>query len=157
MQYDKSLLISMNLKNIKESIKIIFFLIILLFIMHSNRSFYNLYILAKFNIDERLTKSYGYCNNASYGFINEIYNEYSIKENILILNDNPNFSFNNSVWFKYIPNKKLNKKKIILLNNNNSIELVDEKKARLTFKNKKYGIYNILKNEDDCFFLEKHD
>ena len=83
MQYDKSLLISMNLKNIKESIKIIFFLIILLFIMHSNRSFYNLYILAKFNIDERLTKSYGYCNNASYGFINEIYNEYSIKENIL--------------------------------------------------------------------------
>ncbi len=125
--------------------------------MHSNRSFYNLYILAKFNIDERLTKSYGYCNNASYGFINEIYNEYSIKENILILNDNPNFSFNNSVWFKYIPNKKLNKKKIILLNNNNSIELVDEKKARLTFKNKKYGIYNILKNEDDCFFLEKHD
>ena len=157
MQYDKSLLISMNLKNIKESIKIIFFLIILLFIMHSNRSFYNLYILAKFNIDERLTKSYGYCNNASYGFINEIYNEYSIKENILILNDNPNFSFNNSVWFKYIPNKKLNKKKIILLNNNNSIELVDEKKARLTFKNKKYGIYNILKNKDDCFFLEKHD
>ena len=107
MQYDKSLLISMNLKNIKESIKIIFFLIILLFIMHSNRSFYNLYILAKFNIDERLTKSYGYCNNASYGFINEIYNEYSIKENILILNDNPNFSFNNSVWFKYIPNKKM--------------------------------------------------
>jgi len=157
MQYDKSLLISMNLKNIKESIKIIFFLIILLFIMHSNRSFYNLYILAKFNIDERLTKSYGYCNNASYGFINEIYSEYSIKENILILNDNPNFSFNNSVWFKYIPNKKLNKKKIILLNNNNSIELVDEKKARLTFKNKKYGIYNILKNKDDCFFLEKHD
>ena len=157
MQYDKSLLISMNLKNKKNSIKIIFFLIILLFIMHSNKSFYNLYILAKFNIDERLTKSYGYCNDASYGFINEIYKEYSIKENILILNDNPNFSFNNSVWFKYIPNKKLNKKKIILLNNNNSLELVDEKKARLTFKNKKFGIYSILKNENDCFFLEKHD
>ena len=157
MQYDKSLLISMNLKNIKRSSKIIFFLIIFLFIMHLNRSFYNLYVLTKFSIIVRLTKSYGYCNDASFGFINNIYNEYSINENILILNDNPNFSFNNSVWFKYIPNKKINKKKIILLNNKNSAELIDEKKVRLTFKNKKYGIYNILKKEDDCLYLEKHD
>ena len=125
--------------------------------MHLNRSFYNLYVLTKFSIVERLTKSYGYCNNAGFGFINNIYNEYSINENILILNDNPNFSFNNSVWFKYIPNKKINKKKIIILNNKNSAELIDEKKVRLTFKNKKYGIYNILKKEDDCLYLEKHD
>ena len=125
--------------------------------MHINGTFYNLYIISKFNIGERLTKSYGYCNDASYGFIDEIYKEYSISENLLILNDNPNFSFNNSVWFKYIPNNKINEKKIILLNNKNSIELIDEKKANLTFKNKKFGIYNILKKKGNCLYLEKYD
>ena len=111
MQYDKYLFISMTLKNTFKNKKAIYLLIIFLFIMHSNGSFYNLYVLSKFNITERLIKSYGNCGQASYGFINKIYKSFNINENVLILNDNPNFTFNDSIWFKYKPNVKTNKKK----------------------------------------------
>ena len=157
MQYDKYLFISMILKNTNKNKKTIYLIIIFLFIMHLNGSFYNLYVMLKFNITERLTKSYGNCGLASYGFINKIYKNYNINENILILNDNPNFTFNDSIWFKYKPNFKTNKKKIILINNNNSIDFIDKDKINLTFKKKQYGIYRILKNESNCFYLEKYD
>ena len=157
MQYDKYLFISMILKNTNKNKKNIYLIIIFLFIMHLNGSFYNLYVISKFNIIERLIKSYGNCSLASYGFINSIYKNYNINENILILNDNTNFTFNNSIWFKYKPNVKTNKKKIILINNNNSIDFIDKDKINLTFKKKQYGIYRILKNESNCFYLEKYD
>ena len=94
--------------------------------MHLNGSFYNLYIISKFSTTERLIKSYGYCKDASYGCIDSIYKENSINENILILNDNSNFTFNNSVWFKFKPNKNINKKKIILLDNKKSINYINK-------------------------------
>tara|TARA_B100000586_G_C20024615_1_gene390566 strand:- start:70 stop:543 length:474 start_codon:yes stop_codon:yes gene_type:complete len=157
MQYDKKIFISMILKNIYKNKKNIYLIIIFLFIMHLNDSFHNLYIISKFNITERLTKSYGYCKNASYGFINDIYEKNLIDENIEILNDNPNFAFNNSIWFKFKPNNKKNKKKIILLNNKNSVDFINENKVKLIFKEKEYGIYKVLKKENNCFYLEKND
>ena len=157
MQYDKYLFISMILKNTFRNKKAIYLLIIFLFIMHLNGSFYNLYVLSKFNITERLTKSYGNCGQASYGFINKIYKSFNINENVLILNDNPNFTFNNSIWFKYKPNVKINKRKIILINNKNSLNFIDKDKVNLTFKKKQYGSYLILKKVSNCFYLEKYD
>ena len=157
MQYDKKIFISMILKNIHKSKKHIYLVVIFLFIMHLNGSFYNLYIISKFNITERLTKSYGYCEKASYGFINSVYKENQINENIIILNDNPNFTFNNSNWFNYKLNSKVNEKKIILINNKNSINYIDENKVDLKFKGKEYGIYRILTKRDNCFYLEKYD
>ena len=111
MQYDKYLFISMIIKNIHKNKKGIFLTIIFLLIMHLSGSFYNLYVISKYNITERLAESYGYCSKASYGFINDIYKTFNIDENILILNDNTNASFNNSIWFKYKTNFKTNKKK----------------------------------------------
>tara|TARA_B100001123_G_C15148363_1_gene962483 strand:- start:42 stop:515 length:474 start_codon:yes stop_codon:yes gene_type:complete len=157
MQYDKYLFISMILKNTHKNKKTIYLIIVFLLIMHLSGSFYNLYTLTKFNITERLTKSYGSCGLASYGFINTIYEDFNINGNILILNDNPNFTFNNSVWFKYKPNLKTNKKKIILINNKNSINFIDEEKVNLIFKNEKYGMYRIIKKVSNCFYLEKYD
>tara|TARA_B100001142_G_C13941873_1_gene503556 strand:- start:120 stop:491 length:372 start_codon:yes stop_codon:yes gene_type:complete len=122
-----------------------------------NQFFYNFYVVSKFKIDDRLTKTYGYCENSSYGFISDIFKLYKIKKNIPILNDNPNFSFNNSVWFKYIPNKEFDEKKIILLNNKNSIEFLNNNKVRLIFKSKDYGIFSILTQFEDCYYLEKND
>ena len=157
MQYDKYLFISMILKNTFRNKKAIYLLIIFIFIMHLNGSFYNLYVLSKFNITERLIKSYGNCGQASYGFINKIYKSFNINENVLILNDNPNFTFNNSIWFKYKPNVKINKRKIILINNKNSLNFIDKDKVNLTFKKKQYGTYLILKKINNCFYLEKYD
>ena len=105
----------MILKSANKNKKAIYLIIVFILIMHLNNSFYNLYILSKFNITERLIKSYGNCGFESYGFINNIYKNFNIDENILILNDNPNFSFNNSTWFKYKTNVKTNKRKVILL------------------------------------------
>ena len=85
MQYDKYLFISMILKNIHKNKKTIYLTIIFLFIMHLNGSFYNLYVISKFNITERLIKSYGNCGLASYGFINSIYKNYNINELIKII------------------------------------------------------------------------
>jgi len=143
----------MFFKNIKK----IYLFIILIFILHMNQFFYNFYVVSKFKIDDRLTKTYGYCENSSYGFINDIFKLYKIKKNIPILNDNPNFSFNNSVWFKYIPNKEFDENKIILLNNKNSIEFLNNNKVRLIFKSKDYGIFSILNQFEDCYYLEKND
>ena len=143
----------MFFKNIKK----IYLFIILIFILHMNQFFYNFYVVSKFKIDDRLTKTYGYCENSSYGFINDIFKLYKIKKNIPILNDNPNFSFNNSVWFKYIPNKEFDENKIILLNNKNSIEFLNNNKVRLIFKSKDYGIFSILTQFEDCYYLEKND
>ena len=157
MQYDKYLFISMILKNTYKNKKAIYLTIIFIFIMHLNGSFYNLYVLSKFNITERLIKSYGNCGQASYGFINNIYKSFNIKENIMILNDNPNFTFNDSIWFKYNPNFETNKKKIILINNKNSLNFIDKDRANLIFKKKQYGTYLVVKNISNCFYLEKHD
>jgi len=145
----------MNLKKIYKNKNNIYLIIVFLFIMHQSNSFKNLFIIKKFDITERLVKYSGYCENASYGFINDVYNKNLIKENIEILNDNPNFTFNNSIWFKYYTNVKIDKNKIILLNNKNSIYYIDNDTVKLTFKKKVYGIYKISKKFDNCFYLEK--
>ena len=64
-----------------------------------------------------------------------------INQNIEILNDNDNFSFNNSIWFKYKVNQPTSKEQIILINNQKSIDFINNEKVRLTFKGKDYGFY----------------
>ena len=147
----------MNIKKIYKNKNNIYLIIVFLFIMHQSNSFVNLFIINKFDITERLVKYSGYCENASYGFINDVYNENLIKKNIEILNDNSNFTFNNSIWFKYYTNVEIDKNKIILLNNKNSIYYIDNDTVKLTFKKKVYGIYKISKKFDNCFYLEKND
>tara|TARA_B100000795_G_C22754104_1_gene420704 strand:- start:421 stop:864 length:444 start_codon:yes stop_codon:yes gene_type:complete len=146
----------MNLQNISKNKNNIYLIIIFLFIMHQSNSFEKLFIINKFNITERLTKSYGYCENSSYGFINDVYRENTFATNVEILNDDPNFTFNNSVWFKFKINTKINENVIILLNNKNSLDYIDNSTVKLTFKKKVYGIYKILKRVDNCFYLEKN-
>ena len=145
----------MKLKNIYKNKINIYLIFIILFILHQNNVFEKLYIISKFNLKERLTKSYGYCENASFGFIDDIYKEYSINNNITILNDNPNFSFNNSIWFKFQINQPTDKNQIILLNNKKSIQFMNDGKIRLVFKNMDYGIYKVIKNIDSCYYLKK--
>ena len=145
----------MKLKNIYKNKINVYFIFIILFILHQNSVFEELYIMSKFSLKERLTKSYGYCEEASFGFIDEIYKENSITGNIEILNDNPNFSFNNSIWFNYKINQPIDKNQVILLNNKKSIEFLNDGKIRLVFKDVDYGVYKIIKNIDNCYYLKK--
>tara|TARA_B100000035_G_scaffold84725_2_gene71208 strand:- start:129 stop:566 length:438 start_codon:yes stop_codon:yes gene_type:complete len=145
----------MKFKNIYKNKTNVYFIFIILFILHQNSVFEELYIMSKFSLKERLTKSYGYCEEASFGFIDEIYKENSITGNIEILNDNPNFSFNNSIWFNYKINQPIDKNQVILLNNKKSIEFLNDGKIRLVFKDVDYGVYKIIKNIDNCYYLKK--
>ena len=145
----------MKFKNIYKNKTNVYFIFIILFILHQNSVFEELYIMSKFSLKERLTKSYGYCEEASFGFIDEIYKENSIIGNIEILNDNPNFYFNNSIWFNYKINQPTDKNQVILLNNKKSIEFLNDGKIRLVFKDVDYGVYKIIKNIDNCYYLKK--
>ena len=69
----------MKFKNIYKNKTSFFLLLIIIFILHQNNVLEKIYTISKFNIDERLTKSYGYCEGPSYGFINDIFRENQIK------------------------------------------------------------------------------
>ena len=101
-----------------------------------------------------MTKSYGYCEGAGYGFIDDVFKENVINQNIEILNDNDNFSFNNSIWFKYKVNQSTSKEQIILINNRKSIDLINNEKVRLIFKGKDYGFFRVIKQIDNCYYLK---
>ena len=145
----------MKLKTIYKNKINFFIVVILLFILHQNKVFEEVYIITKTDLSERLTKHYGYCGGASFGFIDDVYKENFIKNNIEILNDNPNFSVNNSIWFKYKINLPTSKNEIILINNKNSIQILNDGKIKVKFKEKDYGVYNIIKKIDNCYYLKK--
>tara|TARA_B100000035_G_scaffold292725_1_gene281587 strand:+ start:346 stop:777 length:432 start_codon:yes stop_codon:yes gene_type:complete len=143
----------MKLKNIYKNKTSFFLLLIIIFILHQNNVLEKTYIISKFTTKERLTKSYGYCEGPGYGFIDDVFNENKISQNIEILNED--YSFNNSIWFKYKVNQPISKEEIILINNQKSIEFIKNKKVRLTYKGKDYGFYRIIKEVENCYYLKK--
>ena len=145
----------MRFKNIYKNKTSFYLLLVIIFILHQNNVLEKAYIISKFSTEERLTKSYGYCEGAGYGFINDVFKENMIKQNIEILNDNDNFTFNNSIWFKYKVNQSTSKEQIILLNNQKSIDFKKNEKVRLIYKGKDYGFYRIIKKVDNCYYLKK--
>ncbi len=135
--------------------KYLYIILFFILISHNTNFFHNIYTIVKFSPEERMETSYGYCGDESYGFINEIYQNNKIDINFLILNDNPNFTFNNSIWFFYKINKSTSNNNVILLNNKNSLEFLDQNYAKLKFKNTEYGKYKIIKSFNNCYFLKK--
>jgi hypothetical protein len=144
------------MKILKKKITLILMLLILI-IMHLNNSFLDFYTLLKFGPNERMIKAYGDCGGESYGFIDKIKKLHNKKLNLEILNENPNFTFNNSTWFAYDIKNVYDKKKIILINNTTSLKHLEGDKYQLIFKNKNFGYYKVLKKEKNCFYLEKYD
>ena len=143
----------MRIKNIYKNKTIFYLLIIIIFILHQNNVLEKIYTISKFSTKERLTKSYGYCRGPSYGFIDDVFNENTINQNIEILDEK--YGFNNSIWFKYKVNYPTSKKQIILINNQKSIEIIKNEKVRLMYRGKDYGVYRIIKKFDNCYYLEK--
>ena len=144
----------MKFKTIYKNKTNFLLLLIIIFVLHQNNVLEKVYTIYKFTTKERLIESYGYCEGASYGFIDDIFKENVINQNIEILNDNDNFSFNNSIWFKYKVNQPTSKEQIILINNQKSIDFINNEKVRLIFKGKDYGFYRIIKKVDNCYYLK---
>ena len=112
-------------------------LLILIIIFSINTNFYkNLYEIISHKFDNRITKTYGYCNGESIGYLLSIKKKYQINDNPKILN----YIHTPAVNWAIINTKKINQKsnKLIFLNypgsnstvklkkiNNNLFELVD--------------------------------
>ena len=112
-------------------------LLILIIIFSINTNFYkNLYKIISHKFDNRITKTYGYCNGESIGYLLSIKKKYQINDNPKIIN----YIHTPQVNWAIINTKKINQKsnKLILLNypgsnsiirlkkiSNNLFELVD--------------------------------
>ena len=102
-------------------------LLILIIIFSINTNFYkNLYEIISHKFDNRITKTYGYCNGESIGYLLNIKKKYKINDNPEIIN----YIHTPGVNWAIINTKKINRKsnKIILLNYPGSNSVVKLKK-----------------------------
>ena len=136
----------------KKNIPIFIFLIITL---HFSEFFLNFFKLYKYDYTERMIMVYGNCGQESYGFINRISKENKFNKNIIILNPNPNFSFNNSNWYTYKMNKEYYDDRLILINEYNNLTKKNNKEYLLKFKDENFGQYNVIEQEYNCYYLKK--
>ena len=102
-------------------------LLILIIIFSINTNFLrNLYEIILHKFDNRITKTYGYCNGESIGYLLSIKKKYQINDNPKIIN----YIHTPGVNWAIINTKKINRKsnKIILLNYPGSNSVVKLKK-----------------------------
>lgn len=138
----------------KKNISVIILVIITLYL---SGFFLNLFKLFKYDYDRRMNLVYEICGKESYGFINQIHKENNFNKNVKILNPNPNFSFNNSNWFKHKINKKFYSDRLILINENDNLEKISRDKYILTFNKKNLGLFKIVRKNRNCYYLKKYD
>jgi len=112
-----------NLK--KNSHTLILLILIIIFSINTNL-YRNLYEIISHKFDNRITKTYGYCNGESIGYLLNIKKKYKINDNPEIIN----YIHTPGVNWAIINTKKINRKsnKIILLNYPGSNSVVKLKK-----------------------------
>ena len=112
-----------NLK--KNSHTLILLILIIIFSINTNLH-RNLYEIISHKFDNRITKTYGYCNGESIGYLLSIKKKYKINDNPEIIN----YIHTPGVNWAIINTKKINRKsnKIILLNYPGSNSVVKLKK-----------------------------
>lgn len=130
-------------------------IILIIFTLHFTEFFLNFFKLYKYSYKQRMIMVYGDCGQESYGFIHKIYKKNNLNQNILILHPNPNFSFNNSNWFKYKINNKYYDDRLILINENNNLIKINHKSYLLKFNEKNLGQYKIIDKNYNCYYLKK--
>jgi hypothetical protein len=134
----------MFIKIIKKNY--IVFLIFLALASYLN-FFTNMYSLYKRDYNERLIRTYSYCNGISYGYIKKIYDKF-------LLNDRKIYIINFEVFpesfglFPYL--KKDNNIDNLILLNYKKINEPELKKINIDLSK-----YKIIDNEEKCFFYKR--
>jgi hypothetical protein len=134
----------MFIKIIKKNY--IVFLIFLVLASYLN-FFTNIYSLYKRDYNERLVRTYSYCNGISYGYIKKIYDKF-------LLNDKKIYIINFEVFpesyglFPYL--KKDNNIDNLILLNYKKINESELKKINVDLSK-----YKIIDNEEKCFFYKR--
>tara|TARA_B100000795_G_scaffold264251_1_gene244517 strand:- start:369 stop:1091 length:723 start_codon:yes stop_codon:yes gene_type:complete len=124
----------------KNSQKMILLILIIIFSINTN--FYkNLYKIISHKFDNRITKTYGYCNGESIGYLLSIKKKYQINDNPKILN----YIHTPAVNWAIINTKKINQ-------NSNKLIFLNYPGSNSTIKLKK--ISNNLFELVDAYFLK---
>ena len=127
---------------------LVFFIVIMMFF----NTFYSTYVILTSNYDTRMTQTYGYCKNQSWGFYNEVTKRFNLKrQEIRIINDggfvviDPLFKDINQSWNK-------NSKFLMLLNFQTKIN--EDIYSSMVENINNYSIQYKLGN---CYLLELND
>jgi hypothetical protein len=128
------------------------YLIIVIVIMMFFNTFYSTYVILTSNYDTRMTQTYGYCKNQSWGFYNEVTKRFNLKgQEIRIINDggfviiDPLFKDINQSWNK-------NSKFLMLLNFQTKINEDIYSSIVENINN-----YSIQYKFGNCYLLELND
>ena len=119
------------------------YITLFLFLIIYFKPFENIYLVSKYNIDERLINNYGYCGGVSYGFIKYIDNKYKPEKNLKIYNEDKSYPYSEA--FIHKPKKKYIDNFLIVLNYN-------DLNSSINIKN-----YTIIEKFQNCFYLKKND
>jgi hypothetical protein len=93
--------------------KKIFYIIFILFILHYNNFFLNIFIIFKNPYEQRMIETSGFCEMEGYGFVKYIHQKYNVPKNIEVINFSEKFPPIHSYFFD--TQKKLDKNHIILI------------------------------------------
>ena len=126
------------LKNINS--KILYLLIVLLFISATFGFFLNSYKLVKTDYSTRMILTYGYCSKEGYGFTKFINDKYTSDFNYIVINGKPN-TFTTTQNLFYIKNKPFNDQYRILINYDNQLL-------------KNFENFDIIEKKENCYFIK---
>jgi|688.fasta_scaffold52823_3 hypothetical protein len=133
----------------KYIIKNLFFLLIILIIIHFFNLFHNIFIIYKRNYEERMTLAYGNCEKTSYGFLKKAY-EFTKSPNLNVINFEEHLwpSINN-LFVKI--DRDVDTKFIVLLNFTNYKD-----GSFVNFSNQKFFLKkeNVILKEGNCYLIK---
>jgi hypothetical protein len=144
-------MIKINKNSTNKFILILFFLLLT---EHYFKTFYNIYIIQRRPLVERMERSYGFCSQESFGYVNYILKKYNFNNEFPIIK---NYTVAPDINNIFLPHGKIiNTNYIIILNFEETIT----KKINLEiFKYKNYTAnlseYKLLDRLGNCSFFKK--
>jgi len=132
---------------IKKNRKINIYLFVFLIFTTNTHFFNDLYNLFYRHYEERMIRTYGFCNGISYGFIKKIKDKFLLFENKVIIINNDIFPASLGLFPDLLEDKEKNN--LILLN----FTKLNQKK--LIQHSINIDDYKLIYNEDKCYFLKK--
>jgi hypothetical protein len=122
------------------------YIILFLLFASTNNFFKNFNVILVRSYDERLLRAYGYCDGASYGYIEKIKNNYLYDKKVYIINFD---TYPSSIDLFIDLKIDINKNNVIFLNLRN----VNEHKLKdINFN---FSKYILIDREDNCYYYKK--